>query len=131
MNWKVAIALGAAIGGAVYAVLRKNRNASADAELWAEATDPVARFDNPCPSHLLARAATRRPWNSRVREFHQRYPLCKVRIAVATHVHVRFRDGPSAFHRVGSSALSPPGERPGSAVTAEREQIRVASVSPT
>ena len=47
MNWKVAIALGAAIGGAVYAVLRKNRNASADAELWAEATDPVARFGNP------------------------------------------------------------------------------------
>ncbi len=47
MNWKVAIALGAAISGVMYAVLRKNRNATADAELWAEATDPVARSGNP------------------------------------------------------------------------------------
>ena len=47
MNWKVAIAVGAAIGGVMYAVLRKNRNATTDAELWAEATDPVTRFGNP------------------------------------------------------------------------------------
>ncbi|HZA04448.1 MAG TPA: DLW-39 family protein [Propionibacteriaceae bacterium] len=46
MNWKVAVALGAAIGGVVYAVLRRNRNEAADAELWAEATDPVTRFGN-------------------------------------------------------------------------------------
>jgi len=47
VNWKVAIALGAAIGGVMYAVLRKNRNTSADAELWAEATDPIVRHGNP------------------------------------------------------------------------------------
>ena len=47
MNWKVAVALGAAISGVMYAVLRRNRNAAADAELWAEATDPVTRFGNP------------------------------------------------------------------------------------
>jgi hypothetical protein len=46
VNWKVAVALGAAIGGVMYAVLRRNRNAAADAELWAEATDPVARSGN-------------------------------------------------------------------------------------
>jgi predicted MFS family arabinose efflux permease len=44
VNWKVAIALGAAIGGVMYAVLRKNRSTAADAELWAEATDPIVRF---------------------------------------------------------------------------------------
>ena len=47
MNWKVAVALGAALSGVVYAVLRRNKSAAADAELWAEATDPVARFGNP------------------------------------------------------------------------------------
>lgn len=47
MNWKVAVALGATIGGVMYAVLRRSRNASADAELWAQATDPVTRFGNP------------------------------------------------------------------------------------
>ena len=47
MNWKVAVALGAALSGVMYAVLRRNRNASADAELWAEATDPIVRFGNP------------------------------------------------------------------------------------
>jgi hypothetical protein len=47
VNWKVALAVGAAISGVMYAVLRKNRNATADAELWAEATDPVARSGNP------------------------------------------------------------------------------------
>ncbi|HLL63999.1 MAG TPA: DLW-39 family protein [Propionibacteriaceae bacterium] len=46
MNWKVAVALGTAIGGVVYAVLRRNKSAAADAELWAEATDPVTRFGN-------------------------------------------------------------------------------------
>jgi hypothetical protein len=46
VNWKVAVALGAAVSGVMYAVLRKNRTAAADAELWAEATDPVARFGN-------------------------------------------------------------------------------------
>jgi hypothetical protein len=44
VNWKVALALGAAIGGVMYAVLRRSRIAAADAELWAEATDPVTRF---------------------------------------------------------------------------------------
>jgi len=47
VNWKVAVALGAAIGGVMYAVLRRSRNAAADAELWAEATDPVAGSGNP------------------------------------------------------------------------------------
>ena len=47
MNWKVAVALGAAVGGVMYAVLRKSRNAASDAELWAEATDPIVRFGNP------------------------------------------------------------------------------------
>jgi len=47
VNWRVAIALGAAVGGVVYAVFRKNKNSAADAELWAEATDPVTRFGNP------------------------------------------------------------------------------------
>ena len=47
MNWKVAVALGAAVGGVMYAVFRRSRNVAADAELWAEATDPVDRFGNP------------------------------------------------------------------------------------
>ena len=45
MNWKVVAALGAAVGGVVYVVLRRNRTVVADAELWAEATDPIDRFD--------------------------------------------------------------------------------------
>lgn len=44
MNWKLLLALGAAAGGVAYAVRRRNRKAQADAALWAEATDPVARF---------------------------------------------------------------------------------------
>ena len=44
MNWKVAVALGAAVGGVVYAVFRRNRSVTADNELWAEATDPIDRF---------------------------------------------------------------------------------------
>jgi hypothetical protein len=44
VNWKVAVALGAAVGGVVYAVFRRNRGVGADAELWSEATDPVERF---------------------------------------------------------------------------------------
>ena len=47
VNWKVLVALGAVAGGLVYAVLRKKRNEAEDDELWAEATDPVARFGNP------------------------------------------------------------------------------------
>lgn len=47
MNWKVAVALGAAMGGVVYVVLRRNRSVTTDAELWAEATDPIDRFGNP------------------------------------------------------------------------------------
>jgi hypothetical protein len=46
VKWKFAVVLGAAIGGVVYAALRRNRSAAADAELWAEATDPVARSEN-------------------------------------------------------------------------------------
>lgn len=44
MNWRVAVALGAAVGGVVYAVFRRNRGVAVDAELWAEATDPIDRF---------------------------------------------------------------------------------------
>jgi hypothetical protein len=47
VNWKVLVALGAVAGGLVYAVFRKKRNEADDDELWAEATDPVARFGNP------------------------------------------------------------------------------------
>ena len=44
MKWKVALAVVAVAGGAFWFVRRKSRRAEADAELWAEATDPVARF---------------------------------------------------------------------------------------
>jgi hypothetical protein len=47
VNWKVLVALGAVAGGLVYAVFRKKRIEADDDELWAEATDPVARFGNP------------------------------------------------------------------------------------
>ena len=46
MKWKVALAIGAVAGGAVWYVRRKSRRAEADAELWAEATDPIIRFGN-------------------------------------------------------------------------------------
>lgn len=44
VNWKVVAALGAAAGAVVYVVFRRNRTVVADAELWAEATDPIDRF---------------------------------------------------------------------------------------
>jgi len=44
VKWKVAIAVGAVAGGALWFARRKSRRAAADAELWAEATDPIARF---------------------------------------------------------------------------------------
>lgn len=43
MNWKLLLSLGALAGGAVIAARRKQK-AEQDAALWAEATDPVARF---------------------------------------------------------------------------------------
>jgi hypothetical protein len=44
VKWKVVVAVGAVAGGAFWYVRRKSRRAAADAELWAEATDPVTRF---------------------------------------------------------------------------------------
>jgi hypothetical protein len=44
VKWKVALAVGAIAGGAMWFVRRKSRRAAEDAELWAEATDPIARF---------------------------------------------------------------------------------------
>jgi hypothetical protein len=44
VKWKVALAVGAIAGGALWLVRRKSRRAAEDAELWAEATDPIARF---------------------------------------------------------------------------------------
>lgn len=44
MKWKVVVAVGAVAGGAYWFVRRMTRRAEADAELWAEATDPIARF---------------------------------------------------------------------------------------
>ena len=44
VNWRIVAALGAAVGGVVYVVFRRNRTVVADAELWAEATDPIDRF---------------------------------------------------------------------------------------
>jgi hypothetical protein len=41
------LAVGAAAGGAFWFVRRKARQAESDAELWAEATDPIARFGDP------------------------------------------------------------------------------------
>lgn len=43
VNWKLVVAVGAAVGGAVFAARRKQKE-QADAAPWAEATDPVARF---------------------------------------------------------------------------------------
>jgi hypothetical protein len=37
-------ALGALTGGILWAARRKRQQAAADSALWAEATDPVARF---------------------------------------------------------------------------------------
>jgi hypothetical protein len=44
VKWKVAVAVGAIAGGALWFVRRRSRRAEADAELWAAATDPIARF---------------------------------------------------------------------------------------
>jgi hypothetical protein len=44
VKWKVVLAVGAVAGGAVWFVRRKSRRDAAEAELWAEATDPIARF---------------------------------------------------------------------------------------
>ena len=38
------VAVGAVAGGAVWFARRKSRRAAAEAELWAEATDPIVRF---------------------------------------------------------------------------------------
>jgi hypothetical protein len=44
VKWKVALAIGAIAGGALWFVRRRSRRAAEDSELWAEATDPVTRF---------------------------------------------------------------------------------------
>jgi hypothetical protein len=43
VNWRLIFAAGVA-GGLALEARRRNRKAKADAALWAEATDPVARF---------------------------------------------------------------------------------------
>jgi hypothetical protein len=43
VKWTWVLALGAVAGGVVYAAYRKNQKELADAALWAEATDRVAR----------------------------------------------------------------------------------------
>ncbi|HEY5845724.1 MAG TPA: DLW-39 family protein [Microlunatus sp.] len=44
MNWKVWLAVGAAFGGAYWVRRRRAQQALTEGSLWAEATDPVARF---------------------------------------------------------------------------------------
>ncbi len=45
MNWRLAlVALGGLAGGVLWAARRKRQETAADSALWAEATDPVARF---------------------------------------------------------------------------------------
>ncbi|MCW2802164.1 MAG: hypothetical protein JWN06_381 [Propionibacteriaceae bacterium] len=44
MKLKIILALGAIAGGVALAARRRNQKTLADAALWAEATDPVARF---------------------------------------------------------------------------------------
>ena len=44
MKWKMALAVGTIAGGALWFVRRRSRRAEEDAELWAEATDPITRF---------------------------------------------------------------------------------------
>lgn len=41
MKWKVLLVVGAVVAGALIAARRRNLQMQADAELWAEATDPV------------------------------------------------------------------------------------------
>jgi len=44
VKWKVGLAIAAIAGGALWFVRRRSRRAEEDAELWAEATDPITRF---------------------------------------------------------------------------------------
>jgi hypothetical protein len=44
MKWKLFAVVAALVGGAFWAARRRTLQAAADAELWAEATDPVVRF---------------------------------------------------------------------------------------
>ena len=44
MKWKLLAVLAAVVGSALWAARRRTLQAAADAELWAEATDPVVRF---------------------------------------------------------------------------------------
>jgi hypothetical protein len=44
VKWKLLAVAGAAAGAAYWANRRKRRQVEADAALWADATDPVARF---------------------------------------------------------------------------------------
>jgi MYXO-CTERM domain-containing protein len=44
VKWKLWLAVGALAGGALWVARRRNNRVNADAELWAQATDPVARF---------------------------------------------------------------------------------------
>jgi hypothetical protein len=45
VNWRLSLAaLGGVVGGILWAARRKRQLTAADSELWAEATDPVARF---------------------------------------------------------------------------------------
>ncbi|WP_161606320.1 DLW-39 family protein [Microlunatus speluncae] len=41
MKWKVLLVVGAVAAGVIIAARRRNLQLQADAELWAEATDPV------------------------------------------------------------------------------------------
>jgi hypothetical protein len=43
VKWKPFLAIGALFGGFAYLVYRRNQKVEADAALWREATDPVAR----------------------------------------------------------------------------------------
>jgi hypothetical protein len=45
VNWRLGVAaLGALTGGILWAMRRRRQQLANDAELWSEATDPVARF---------------------------------------------------------------------------------------
>jgi len=52
VNWRLGVALGALTGGILWAIRRKRQQLTNDAELWAEATDPVARFGDSQPSNV-------------------------------------------------------------------------------
>ncbi len=44
MNWKVLLAVSAVAGGVILAARRRVRREAVDGALWADATDPIARF---------------------------------------------------------------------------------------